>query len=479
MFTKWLPFEQKLKKMFVHQPPPDALLPQKLIHEHFNASQVEYIAKGAYAYVFKVHTKEYGSEHPAIAVKFIIDQNLQLKEVLKKFNHPHIVKLLDAVYVGDVEAHTRNLCMVFEYYEFTLGSLVERYFKQVRPSEKLVKNVAYQLLSGLLCVQNDGVVHRDLHKGNVLARNFVLEKDLIELGITDFGSAIDIYASSIKAQVENRNLLWHPLDTYYSNSWDVFTAGLLLLYFCTGRVRDYTKSCTQDDTYRANVISELINIGYSEQLVSFIMRMLEMNVDRRPVPELLLKDPILEEFLPKPPVVEEKGVYTSAELTLPESQDEFIQARAIFTNPDTTTYEKIYTISVLSVQVEWIHEGNINISKEKYKKHFNVSRFLKKGDIADKSFVRYKLYKKYVPKFIVEFVTHETQKVYKCEKIDYTWKYLIEYGSGDDGEGWNGAPSDVIEVSSLPVDSALAFFQALLSKAKDDNLVNKCKHSLQ
>lgn len=109
------------------------------------------------------------------------DECLNLREVksLKKLNHVNVVKLKEVVREND------HLYFVFEYMKENLYQLMkDREDKMF--SENEIRNILFQVLSGLAFVHKHGYFHRDMKPENLLCMGPELVK------IADFGLAREI-----------------------------------------------------------------------------------------------------------------------------------------------------------------------------------------------------------------------------------------------------------------------------------------------
>ncbi|XP_071347447.1 serine/threonine-protein kinase MAK-like isoform X2 [Trachinotus anak] len=109
------------------------------------------------------------------------DECLNLREVksLKKLNHANVVKLKEVIRENDY------LYFVFEYMKENLYQLMkEREDKMF--SENEIRNILFQILSGLAFVHKHGYFHRDMKPENLLCMGPELVK------IADFGLAREI-----------------------------------------------------------------------------------------------------------------------------------------------------------------------------------------------------------------------------------------------------------------------------------------------
>ncbi|XP_023813163.1 cyclin-dependent kinase 6 [Oryzias latipes] len=191
------------------------------------------VGEGSFGRVYKA--REIGEKQRLLAVKklnFSLDSAkagippFMIREValLKKmgyFNHPNIVKLLDAsaVPVGS----TLDLTLVLEYIDQDLSTYLS---KVPAPglSRNCIKDVMQQLLRGLDFLHTNLVLHRDLKPENVLVSSRG------EIKIADFGLA-RIHTFNI-ALTPGVVTLWYRapevlLNSVYMSSVDMWSAGCI------------------------------------------------------------------------------------------------------------------------------------------------------------------------------------------------------------------------------------------------------------
>ncbi|XP_042361551.1 cyclin-dependent kinase 6 [Plectropomus leopardus] len=191
------------------------------------------IGEGSYGKVYKA--REVGEKQRLLAVKkfnirgdmsetgipaFIIREVALLRR-MKHFNHPNIVKLLDAsaVPVG----RSLDLTLVLEYIDQDLSTYLS---KVPAPglSRECIKDVMQQLLRGLDFLHTNMVLHRDLKPENILVSSCG------EVKIADFGLA-RIYTFNI-ALTPGVVTLWYRapevlLNSVYMSSVDMWSAGCI------------------------------------------------------------------------------------------------------------------------------------------------------------------------------------------------------------------------------------------------------------
>lgn len=98
-------------------------------------------------------------------------------DILKKIEHPNIVKLLDT------KRTKNNYYLVFEF--CTKGDLenyVHRYYKSGMP-ERTTQRLMYEMADAVKLLHSQNIVHRDIKLANILlTRDFVAK-------LSDFGFA--------------------------------------------------------------------------------------------------------------------------------------------------------------------------------------------------------------------------------------------------------------------------------------------------
>ncbi|XP_072298260.1 cyclin-dependent kinase 6 [Eucyclogobius newberryi] len=191
------------------------------------------IGEGSYGKVYKA--REVGGHQRLLAVKklniragaadtgippFMI-REVALLVKMKFFNHPNVVKLLDAC--AAPEGHRMDLTLVLEYMDQDLSSFLSK-APPTGLSLDCIKSVTRQLLQGLDFLHTNMVLHRDLKPENILIDSCG------RLKIADFGLA-RIYTFNI-ALTPGVVTLWYRapevlLNSVYMSSVDVWSAGCI------------------------------------------------------------------------------------------------------------------------------------------------------------------------------------------------------------------------------------------------------------
>lgn len=108
-------------------------------------------------------------------------QNIAIKEaeLLKRFDHPNIIKIFDF----ENDPFTGEARMILEHMPENTLELYEN--QQFGLSEEQVKCILFQSSLGLAYIHDQGIIHRDIKPENIL-----INKQTAEIKLIDFGLAI-------------------------------------------------------------------------------------------------------------------------------------------------------------------------------------------------------------------------------------------------------------------------------------------------
>ncbi|GET37524.1 serine/threonine-protein kinase [Microseira wollei] len=154
-----------------------------------------------------------------------------LTQLCQRCRHPHIVSVNDLFDEGNTP------CLVME---FIPG---ENLFHLVRSRGKLPEAEAVQYIrqvaSALDVVHREGIVHRDVHPGNIMLRSNSTGGNSVSAVLIDFGLAVEIVPISISSKLFG-NPIFAPYELlnkkpgYSDPRVDIYTLAASLYYAVTG-----------------------------------------------------------------------------------------------------------------------------------------------------------------------------------------------------------------------------------------------------
>ncbi|KII63709.1 Glycogen synthase kinase-3 beta [Thelohanellus kitauei] len=178
-----------------------------------------------------------------VAVKTVL-QNERFKnrelEITRMMNHPNIVQM--KYYFKRTKNESTYLGIIMDYYPLDFHSFVKDVrIRKVIPDESVLKNYAFQLISGINYIHNMNICHRDIKPHNIL-----LSADRKVLRICDFGSAKTL-------EPNGRNISYICSRYYrapelivgvtdYTTSVDIWSCGCVLAEAYSGVVLFYGDS---------------------------------------------------------------------------------------------------------------------------------------------------------------------------------------------------------------------------------------------
>lgn len=260
----------------------------------------EIVGSGAFATVKKAIERSSGI---TFAAKIIskkkalggLDGVARELQILKKLNHPGIVKL-KAFYEDD-----DNYYLVMEF--ISGGDLMDFVALNGAIDESASKEIAKQILKAIFYVHSKGISHRDLKPDNIM----IAQDDPVIVKITDFGLAKsqenesrmktfcgtlaylapEVITNKKKNSNNNRKRYLGNgkiTEDLYSNKVDIWSIGCLLFVIMTAHLP--FSGSTQDVLFK-----HIINGDYHEKLLEsmnisiegrdFISRLLEVDVTLR------------------------------------------------------------------------------------------------------------------------------------------------------------------------------------------------------
>ena len=148
-----------------------------------------------------------------------------LKEAgrLYRLRHPNIV------YVHDYFEQGGQFFLVLERCHHSLDAMLGQPF-----TERLVIEVARQLLFGVQYLSDNEIIHNDLHSGNIL----VVQGEPLVFKLSDLGIALELYGNrGVKPDIVQHRIMAPEVAAggYTTRQSDLYQLGLLLFRMYTGQ----------------------------------------------------------------------------------------------------------------------------------------------------------------------------------------------------------------------------------------------------
>jgi len=200
--------------------------------EHYE--EISVIGNGAYGTVYKARDRVSDKIVAIKKVKLALTEDgvpmsvlreISLLKQLGKSNHPNIVRLLDICHGQRMEmGREMNLFLVFEHVDQDLNLYIEKCPPPGLAPER-IKDIMWQILSGVDFLHSHRIVHRDLKPQNILVSRDGHVK------LADFGLARIYDFSSLLTTVVVT--LWYRspeilLGTTYATPVDIWSCGCIL-----------------------------------------------------------------------------------------------------------------------------------------------------------------------------------------------------------------------------------------------------------
>lgn len=239
-----------------------------------------------------------GSEDIIYAVKVTNSKDRNSKyfinevEMLKKINHPNVVRILDGGegLLQKINGKNKFVCYILLEY-IQCGELFDFiFFPQQGFGEKYGRLIFTSILDGLEACHYAGVVHRDIKNENIMiTENF-------EIKLADFGFA------AIKEGKDGKGLLYTSLGTpsyaapelhnrlaYYGESNDIFSLAVTLFVLITGAI-PFRMATLNDPLYQYIIKNDFetymskrgLKMHLSEQFLSLFFNMIAYDYTQRP-----------------------------------------------------------------------------------------------------------------------------------------------------------------------------------------------------
>ena len=216
-------------------------------------------------------------------------------ELLKKLSHPNIVKIYEFYDIREF------YFIINEYCKY--GDLSK--FYKFHFSEKQICIILYQILSGVLYLHENNIIHRDMKLENIMVDH--IEKDLSTSEPYFFIKIIDFGSSKIYSKEQQENLIIgtsyyiapEVINKKYNEKCDIWSVGVILYMLIAKKPpfngknnEDIFEKITNEDynKHSTNLLE------FSEEARDLIGKLLEKNIDKRLSAKEALNHPWFKEF---------------------------------------------------------------------------------------------------------------------------------------------------------------------------------------
>ena len=232
-------------------------------------------------------TEEYG-EPTYINVKNQI-------EIQKKLSHPNIVKIYEVYDIREFYFIIDEYCKygnLYDYFRFHF-------------SEKQICILIYQILSGILYLHENEIIHRDISLDNIMVDH--IEKDISTsepyffIKIINFSSAKAFNKDKNETQLIGSNYYIAPevIEENYNEKCDIWSAGVILYMLIAkkppfdGKDKDVIYDKILDEEYNKHSRKLL---DFSDEVRDLIDKLLEKDMDKRPSAKEALNHPWFKKY---------------------------------------------------------------------------------------------------------------------------------------------------------------------------------------
>ena len=210
-------------------------------------------------------------------------------KILKRLNHPNIVKLIEKF------DYTKQLYLILELVQD--GDLFDAISTVTKFSETHVATMIYNLSSALTYLHNQGIVHRDIKPENLLIS--VQEDGSQSVKLADFGLAVEVSDSPLYSVCGTAFYVSPEMlnETGYSYKVDVWSTGVICFILLCG----YPPFTSENESNQDELFDAILAGDFqfappywskiSQNAKNLIKCMLTVDPEKRYTAEQVFKDP--------------------------------------------------------------------------------------------------------------------------------------------------------------------------------------------
>ena len=225
--------EIKIRESLIIEP--DLFVKQSNLNPLDTYTLIEKIGEGYYGEVWKVENKITGNI--CAMKKMIKKQKTSIEdeigimneiEVMKKLDHPNIVKIFKFYITEEAFYLIMELCSVGELYYEIINC--ESF------TEEKAAYIMYQILSVVFYCHSNNIIHRDLKPENILIEKKE-SNGFIRIKICDFGTAKMFEKGRIERKIVGSSYYIAPevLSKNYDEKCDLWSCGVIMYILLSGR----------------------------------------------------------------------------------------------------------------------------------------------------------------------------------------------------------------------------------------------------
>lgn len=272
---------------------------QTNFHDVYEAKKI--IGQGAFASVYLCVHRKTGER---VAVKCLSKKkSMKMKdgkllimnemEISSSLDNTHLLKLIE------VFESPSSVYLVFELLEG--GDLVSYLRTQEYISHQDIYTIVRTILKGLLFLQMNGILHRDIKPDNILLKRKG-EMDFTQIKIVDFGLAT---RSQVESYIVNRCgtpgymapeiIKYDPdISPKLTFKCDVFSVGVILYFIIAGR-----RPFVSDSTEEILKLNERCKISFDDprfDQMPYLKELLQLMLEPNPVLRICARDALNHRF---------------------------------------------------------------------------------------------------------------------------------------------------------------------------------------